>query len=184
MSKKLKQIKQEIAEAKDKLAMLKEKKRQIKNPECHIIDELKEKVAEAQKREKEIIDRLNNMPKQELVNTNEVWREIEPIIEEINAQISRDENPNDIVLKVAVNVAEKVKEALSIDRTPKKPDNINGAMAILRHTLATDEGYRISWEASIAMAFIDQCGKMNNNRNIIRELAKEAAKNFIDELIN
>jgi hypothetical protein len=60
---------------------------------------------------------------------------------------------------------------------------------VLRKALKEDEGYYISWQANIAMAFKDEYDKIMNelntqyNHDIIHLIANRAAKNFLNLLI-
>ena len=56
------------------------------------------------------------------------------------------------------------------------------AMQIVTKTLKEDEGYRISWEANISMAYQDVADKYNGSE-LDSVVANEAASNFINLLI-
>ena len=56
------------------------------------------------------------------------------------------------------------------------------AVEQLVKALKEDEGYWISWQANIAMAFYDACDPDSNERTAIHEVANKAATNFLDNL--
>lgn len=52
-----------------------------------------------------------------------------------------------------------------------------------------DEGYRISWQSNIAMAFVDEVAryrrennKTNLSRGVVHDIANKAAENFLTAL--
>ena len=70
------------------------------------------------------------------------------------------------------------------------PNNlgIKKEIDVLRKTLKEDEGYYISWQANIAMAFKDEYIRfLKEHARVesenIHEIANTAAKNFLDLLI-
>ncbi len=64
-------------------------------------------------------------------------------------------------------------------------NEIKDSIAVLVKALKEDDGYYMGWQANIAMAFFDECGKtiLNDKRHIL-DIANQAAKNFLDMLIN
>lgn len=66
------------------------------------------------------------------------------------------------------------------------------AVETLINSLKTDPGYRESWKANIAMAFIDQynwatemnvANKYKHDPAVIHEIANKAADRFLDLLV-
>ena len=51
--------------------------------------------------------------------------------------------------------------------------------------IKNDEGYRLGWEANIAMAFKDQFNFSGHkhNKRVVHEVANKAAAAFLDQLI-
>ena len=54
------------------------------------------------------------------------------------------------------------------------------AMEIVCKAIKSDEGYRMSWVANIAMAFQDESDSSNNLS--MHEISNNAAKRFLDNL--
>ncbi len=63
--------------------------------------------------------------------------------------------------------------------------NLGDAINRVCEEIKNDEGYRISFEASIAMAFIDQFhfSGHKHDRKVVHEVASKAAAAFLDQLI-
>ncbi len=63
--------------------------------------------------------------------------------------------------------------------------NLGDAINRICEEIKNDEGYRIGWEANIAMAFIDAfdfSGHKHDNK-VVHEVANKAAAAFLDQLI-
>lgn len=61
--------------------------------------------------------------------------------------------------------------------------NIQSAMQQVIEALKSDEGYFISWQANIAMAFKDELAKRGKTVDSeMHEIANQAAKNFLNLL--
>lgn len=58
------------------------------------------------------------------------------------------------------------------------------AMDHLCEQLKLDEGYRISWQANIAMQFQDACSRAGYKFPDLHRLANEAANEFLNLLIS
>lgn len=65
--------------------------------------------------------------------------------------------------------------------------NIQEAMKVITTEIANDPGYRIGWEANIAMAFKDAAAQTlvqnEDSRAVTHEIANKAASNFLDILV-
>jgi len=60
-------------------------------------------------------------------------------------------------------------------------NKLKNAVEVLREALKTDEGYRIGWQANIAMAFKDEYYR-SKNKEEIHEIANKASDNFLQLL--
>lgn len=58
-------------------------------------------------------------------------------------------------------------------------NRLKKAVEVLRETLKTDEGYRIAWQANIAMAFKDAYWQ-SEDKEEIHEISNRAADNFLN----
>ncbi len=66
-----------------------------------------------------------------------------------------------------------------------KKVNLSDAINRVCEAIKNDKGYRISWEANIAMAFMDAfdfSGYKHDNK-VVHEVASKAAAAFLDQLI-
>jgi hypothetical protein len=68
-------------------------------------------------------------------------------------------------------------------------NKLKDAIQVLVEALKTDEGYRISWQANIAMAFKDEYYRQSSQQSEhqfedVHELANTAADNFLKILCN
>lgn len=63
--------------------------------------------------------------------------------------------------------------------------NLGDAFERICEEIKNDKGYRISWEANIAMAFKDQFyfSGHKHDANVVHEVANKAAAAFLDQLI-
>ena len=59
---------------------------------------------------------------------------------------------------------------------------VSEAIKVASKAIKEDPGYRIAWQANIAMAFQDEFSRNENLRNIIHEISNKAADSFIDNL--
>jgi len=73
--------------------------------------------------------------------------------------------------------------------TPQMDNNLKNAVEVLIDALRTDEGYRIGWQANIAMSFYDEWRNGAQERDYIdlgkldiHEISNNAAKNFLELL--
>ena len=66
-----------------------------------------------------------------------------------------------------------------------KKVNLGEAIDRVCEEIKNDKGYRISWEANIAMAFKDQFhfSGHKHDAKIVHEVANKAAAAFLDQLI-
>lgn len=62
---------------------------------------------------------------------------------------------------------------------------LKDAIKQLRKSLKEDEGYYISWQANIAMAYQDEAVRMGSrdSKKTLNEIGDGAAKNFLNLLI-
>ena len=66
--------------------------------------------------------------------------------------------------------------------------SISDAVKTITHEIKTDEGYRIGWQANIAMAFYDEWQRAVDNGGLpatpeqIHAIANKAANNFLELL--
>ncbi len=58
---------------------------------------------------------------------------------------------------------------------------IKNTIDVLRNELKRDEGYYLSWQANIAMAFYDEAkkNKVRVGAEKLHKISNEAAKNFL-----
>lgn len=62
----------------------------------------------------------------------------------------------------------------------KKKTKISKAIDTLRKSLKKDEGYRLAWQANIAMAFYDEFRRSKpKNLSQVHEAANKAANEFL-----
>jgi len=61
-------------------------------------------------------------------------------------------------------------------------NDLKEAIEILVTNLKNDQDYRLGWQANIAMSLIDSVNK--DSDRITPEIANEAARIFLDRLIN
>ena len=63
--------------------------------------------------------------------------------------------------------------------------NLGDAINRVCEEIKNDEGYRIAWEANIAMAFKDQFNFSGHKHDpkVVHEVANKAAAAFLDQLI-
>jgi len=62
---------------------------------------------------------------------------------------------------------------------------IQNAIKVLTKALKADPGYRIGWQANIAMAFYDEYQRQLGKKlpsDILLDVANKAANNFLDNL--
>lgn len=66
-----------------------------------------------------------------------------------------------------------------------KKVNLSDAINRFCEEIKNDKGYRISWEANIAMAFKDQFNfsGYKHDAKVVHEVANKAAAAFLDQLI-
>lgn len=57
--------------------------------------------------------------------------------------------------------------------------SIKDAMSIVTKAIADDPGYRIGWQANIAMAFMDRASVHYQDREKAIAVANDAANNFL-----
>jgi len=65
--------------------------------------------------------------------------------------------------------------------------SVEKEMKVVCDAIKNDEGYRITWEANIAMAFKDEWSRYfkdqpTHNEDYVHIISNNAAKNFIDLL--
>lgn len=65
-----------------------------------------------------------------------------------------------------------------------KEISLEDAIKVLTKHLKEDEGYRLGWQANIAMTFVDMVSfsDIEVDKQFIHRIANEAAINFIDIL--
>lgn len=90
-----------------------------------------------------------------------------------------------------IQISIKVEDYLELQKQAKemeKQKNISlvDAINMVCEEIKKDKGYRLSWEANIAMAFkdaFDFSGYKHDNE-VVHEVANKAAAAFLDQLIN
>ena len=82
--------------------------------------------------------------------------------------------------------AEKAEaQVASLEAKVKENQSVSSAMGVLIEALQSDPGYRLSWQANIAMAFKDEyaCNNMPDAESkgsaTIHEISNNAADNFL-----